>query len=329
MEKWRPPTERQRARLIDELEEVGVLLDGSEPWHDEALTEIAYAVRPQVHERYVPSYGAIVEPTTDPGSWSAGTGLHFEHGALRRTSFDAARRYADGVASWLVRRREGPDEWVALDRPAGSERDLVVMAGALGAVIVQRHPTGRVRVVGPFGVLRWTGLGWRREPLVSDWIESVAPSSDGPTAGVLHRLVEFAVHDLGARGIGATIVHGADPERTAGLQLRLDTPPRLHITNPFALAPLRHALAQTDGAALFTLDGALEQLGVRLVPSVDAEAEVDGFGGMRHTSARRYSRDDPEATLVVVSEDGPVTVFRDGAVVGAAFPEDDPDPEPS
>ena len=55
--------------------------------------------------------------------------------------------------------------------------------------------------------------------------------------------------------------------------------------------------------------------GVRLVPSADAEATVEGLGGMRHTSARRYSRDDPQAVVVVVSEDGPVTIFRDGDVV--------------
>ena len=39
---------------------------------------------------------------------------------------------------------------------------------------------------------------------------------------------------------------------------------------------------------------------------------------MRHTAARRYSYDDPGATVIVVSEDGPVTVFRNGEVAGTA-----------
>ena len=34
------------------------------------------------------------------------------------------------------------------DRPAGSERDLVVLAETMGATIVQRHPNGSVRIVG-------------------------------------------------------------------------------------------------------------------------------------------------------------------------------------
>ncbi len=39
---------------------------------------------------------------------------------------------------------------------------------------------------------------------------------------------------------------------------------------------------------------------------------------MRHTSARRYSYDDPQATVIVVSEDGPVTVLRNGRLLGSS-----------
>ena len=42
------------------------------------------------------------------------------------------------------------------------------------------------------------------------------------------------------------------------------------------------------------------------------------FRGTRHTSARRYSADDPGATVIVVSEDGPVTVMRAGHLLGAS-----------
>ena len=39
---------------------------------------------------------------------------------------------------------------------------------------------------------------------------------------------------------------------------------------------------------------------------------------MRHTSGRRYSFDDPYATVIVVSEDGPVTVLRRGELLGSS-----------
>ena len=52
------------------------------------------------------------------------------------------------------------------------------------------------------------------------------------------------------------------------------------------------------------------------MPSPEAESVVEGFRGMRHTSGRRYSFDDPDATVIVVSEDGPVTVLRNGELLG-------------
>ncbi|HKA92613.1 MAG TPA: diadenylate cyclase, partial [Acidimicrobiia bacterium] len=84
---------------------------------------------------------------------------------------------------------------------------------------------------------------------------------------------------------------------------------------PAHLAPMRHALAQVDGAAVFDRGGVLRQLGVRLVPSAAAEEEVEALGGTRHTSGRRYSFDDPAATVVAVSADGPVSVLRRGEVL--------------
>jgi hypothetical protein len=169
----------------------------------------------------------------------------------------------------------------------------------------------------------------------------------------LGALLQFAVHDLGAQGIGALLIYREEIQReeiqreeiqreeiqrAAGervprrqqraaeeqaaeqaatrVQERLEVPPPLRIDEPTHLGPLRHALAQIDGGAVFDRHGTLRRLGVRLVPSATAEAEVEGFKGMRHTSGRRYSFDDPHAIVIAVSEDGPVSVFRNGAVLG-------------
>src|SRR5690606_5748713 len=100
------------------------------------------------------------------------------------------------------------DAWAVFDRPAGSERDLVVLAEVLGAVVVQRHATGTVRIVGSFGVLRWNGMTWHHEPLVSSWLDVVEACTVPGDRPVVETLLELAVHDLGARGVGATLVHG-------------------------------------------------------------------------------------------------------------------------
>ena len=147
-----------------------------------------------------------------------------------------------------------------------------------------------------------------------DLVSACKPLADGQ---LLETLLEFAVHDLGARGIGATLVYQPDLRLEARFEHRLPSPPALRLTKATDLAPLRHALAQVDGASLFDVEGILRAIGVRLVPSAESEMTIEPFRGTRHTSARRYSADDPGATVIVVSEDGPVTVMRAGHLLGA------------
>ena len=308
-------------RLGEELaEELGHHPDPDDPAGRLVLEEIDRARRPHVHERRVVSSGVVVEPTTDPDSWGPGTQLEISRGPLQTTDPDGMRLFADGLSSWLVRHIDGPGEWMVFDRPSGSERDLVVISEVLGGTVVQRHPTGAVRVVDERGVARWDGLRWHHEAPVASWIEKVTRDDPLGDPKVVRALLEFAVHDLGSRGIGALLLYR--PEGAVGGvgEARLPSPPPLPIRRPTGLAPLRHALAQIDGAAVFDADGVLRELGVRLVPSAQAEASVEGLRGMRHTAARRYSYDDPTATVVVVSEDGPVSVLRAGEVLGSSAP---------
>jgi hypothetical protein len=317
----RPPASAgQLRRLVDELAEAGLDLDGSQAWHELAVVELDYARRPKIHERRIPSYGALINPTVSAWAWEESTELTIERRPIGDRPTDAARRFADGVSSWLIRPVDGGDEWAVFDRPAGSERDLVVLAEALGAVVVQRHPAGLVRVVGDFGVYRWDNMTWHHEPHVGTWMDAVSRGAGAgtPERKIVETLLEFAVHDLGARNIGATLIYKSDPALRAGIEQRLPTPPPLKVKRPADLAPLRHVLTQIDGAALFDEHGTLVEIGVRLVPSVEAEADVEGFRGMRHTSARRYSFDDPHAVVIVVSEEGPVTVLKGGQKLGAS-----------
>ncbi|MGH9094985.1 MAG: hypothetical protein ACRDXE_07480 [Acidimicrobiales bacterium] len=313
------PTARLQ-RLADELEESGLRLEGPENLRAVLVEEIDHALHPDVHERRVVSSGTILEPMSDPATWASGTQLDITRVPLDDQPLPAARRFADGQSTWLLRRADTVTEGLLFDRPTSSERDLVVLASQLEATIVQRHPGGSVRVVGSFGVLRWEGFSWRHEPPVGSWIYVVTASSAYGDAEVLEAMLEFAVHDLGSMGIGSLLIFrpGADPGPP--VEERLPPPPPLQIRQASHLAPLRHALAQVDGAAIFDARGVLRLLGVRLVPSAAAEANVEAIGGTRHTSGRRYSYDDPLATVIAVSEDGPVSVLRQGDVLGLSHP---------
>jgi hypothetical protein len=315
------PDARRLRRLAEELEESGLPRRGGGPERALLLEEIDHALRPAVHERHAPSTGTIVDPRADPSSWSRRTQLDITRGAVVRHTQDASRRFVDGLSSWLLRRPDGPgDEWVLFDRPAGSERDLVVLADVFDATIVQRHPTGVVRVVGSFGVLRWEGLAWHHEPPVAAWIETVTAGAFTGDRDVVEAMLRLAVHDLGSLGIGALLLYRPEGDAAIPFEERLPTPPPLRIRSASHLAPLRHALAQVDGAAVFDAEGVLRYLGVLLVPSPDAETAVATVGGTRHTFGLRYSHDDPSTTVIAVSEDGPVSVMRHGKVLARPQP---------
>jgi hypothetical protein len=304
-------------RLAEELEENGLPAAANGPFRTILLEEVDQALRPAVHERQAPSSGTILDPGADPEGWPQRTQLVIARTPVMRHTLTGSRRFVDGLSSWLLRRSDDSgDEWMLFDRPAGSERDLVVLAEALDATVVQRHPTGVVRVVGSFGVLRFEGLAWHHEPPVTTWVRSITADATAGDPEVVEALLRLAVHDLGSLGIGALLIYRPGPEPGPALEERLPTPPRLRIRTASHLAPLRHALAQVDGAAVFDADGLLRHLGVLLAPSATGDRADEARGGSRHTAGLRYSHDDPSAIVIAVSEDGPVSVMRHGALLG-------------
>lgn len=307
-------------RLEEELVDEGTGIIEATTAPNVLVDEIDYALRPPRHERRLPTYGAIVLPSKKPDDWSRITGLKTTLSRTVERDDQDTRRYADGFVSWTIREAEGVTALAVFDRAAGSERDVVVLAEATGAIIVQRRPDSGVRVVGSFGVARWDGSTWHVEPPFGSWLEQASCGLNDPSSDILDRVLRFAVHDLGAAGIGALIILGGG--NSGEFEQRLASPPPLRLDRPTDLGPLRHVLTQVDGATIIDSDGTLRALGVRLIPSPTAEKSIDAMGGTRHTSARRYSFDDPSAIVIAVSESGPVTVFRDGRIVGRS--PDDP-----
>lgn len=314
-------------RLADELEEEGLpALEGA-PDRVAALVELAYALRPHLHEGRVPSYGVLLPPVSlfAPTVEKRALDTLADLIPVHDLDLQFARRFADGLTSFAVRSDASVDHLACFGRSMGEEYDLVGLQSSIGGLIIQRHPAGQVRVFGPAGVVRWNGTSWHHDAPMDAWITrlaSVAP--DLPVDGV-RPLLRFAVHKLGGRGIGATLIwrpteHDLPTRRHEPLvrnapRLRLD-----HIGEEGALA---QALSQTDGAAVFDRDGTLTALAIRLAPSPAAERAVGVIGGMRHTSALRYSHDDLHSIVIVVSEAGPVTLMHGGRAITSVDPGDE------
>lgn len=310
-------------RLADELADEGVPALDAAPDPVGALVELAYALRPQLHEGRVPTYGVLVPPVTPVFDREHRIGADtIDLIDVARLDVQFARRFADGVTSFAVRAGDTITHIAGFGRNMADEYDLVGLQARLGGLIIQRHPGGQVRVFGPHGVVRWNGITWHHDAPVDAWVDRLATvTGDLPIDGV-RPLLRFAIHELGGRRIGATLIWRptAHPPPERRLEPLVHHAPRLRLGHVGEEAAIAQALSQTDGAAIFDDEPALVALGIRLGPSTEAQAEVAAMSGMRHTSALRYSFDDPHAVVIVVSGDGPVTLMHAGSAIATADP---------
>ena len=213
------------------------------------------------------------------------------------------------------------DGGVALACFAGSmlmEADLVRLQRKTGAAIIQRTPVlDVVRIAVDETMIAWDGRHWHCRPTAMALAEQLLERVPELDTSFANHVLELAVHWLAPSRIGATIVaHDGD-----GLDwTSLDTStaartPQLSVCDRRHFSALTTVLRQHDLAVIVDRHGSLRKVAVGLRWTQDAEDALTSDRGMRHRSAQRYSHDHPTATIVVVSEDGPVSVFRGGAVV--------------
>src|SRR5262245_65451508 len=107
----------RRRRLGEELEESGLRVEGTAAFREMLVEEIDHALRPPVHERRVPSSGAILEPSSDPATWAPGTQIDITREPMGDPPLTAVRRLADGSSSWVGRRTDGHKGWQGVRRP--------------------------------------------------------------------------------------------------------------------------------------------------------------------------------------------------------------------
>jgi len=136
-------------------------------------------------------------------------------------------------------------------------------------------------------------------------------------------VLDLCVHWLSPGQTGGTVVLvlAASAELRGGVDYADSFPcPPLSVRRRQHSPAFLAAMAQTDLAVVVDADGTARRMGVGLRSSAEAERLISDARGMRHRSARRFSFDHPETLVFVVSEDGPVSVFSDGAVVTFAEP---------
>ena len=305
-------------RLADELDDDGIVLPGDATFQQLVLEELDFCRRTPIFEGRRAIYGAMILP---PGIDEA-----VRDAVVERMPFDvipvgddlsATRTYADGRAAYVVRTPTGFTALACFERDLIFETDLVQLQELTGAAIVQRTPVlDVVRLAIDDAMVSWNGRNWLARPTAPSLADQLGAGTPGLPSGLAADVLELCVHWLAPSRTGATIVipQGELDVESLDRSTAARTP-ALSIANRRHYSALGAVLRQHDLAVIVSSDGELRGLSVGLRWSAEAEAAIDNERGMRHRSAQRFSYDHPDTTVFVVSEDGPVTVYRSGAVV--------------
>lgn len=290
-----------RHRLLSELAEAGI---GDV---DDALAaEVVHALDIRPHEGVLATYGSIVlaEGQVDLEGW--GTRVDFE-------DLGRLRELADGVTSFVVHSDDGWHLAVG-DRPA-RETDLVALCVQRDARVVRLLPEERVQVLAGEHVWALERAQWKRHPTSAAYVHRLGQRSSRAVERprIAQGLLDLAVHTLSPGRVGATLVWLPDDDETTGVGGLLahgGSVPPLPVSQQTTHRAVANLLGQHDGAMLVAPDGRLVCMGVELLG--EAGHGLVRHRGMRHRSAARFSHLRPEAIVVVVSGDGPVSVYVGG-----------------
>jgi hypothetical protein len=302
-------------RLAEELAEDGIELGEDGPMSELLFGELDFARRIPMFEGRRPLYGSFSMPD--------GTNITDAAGIADLVPLDGlaqamARTFADGRSAFIVNRHDDSPVLACFDRPVQFEAELVALQESTGARIVQRTAVlGQVRLFTDQRVISWSGQDWTVRPTAAALLSALRACAPDLDPAVGQGLLDLTVHWLSPARVGATIVVHEEAFEWGSMDVSTKSrAPRLSLTNRQHYPALFASLLQHDLATLVGADGSVAYLGVGLRSSEEAERNVDTNRGMRHRSAQRYSYDHPSTTIAVVSEDGPVTIFRNGRAIG-------------
>lgn len=309
--------EERRSLLRRELELEGLwtrLSAGDGTLAAVLLEELLYSLKLPRHEGTRPAYGSIIWPEGEVGP----------DARLAPSSLSEARSLVDGTRSFLLRGRDTAPTVECFERRRDSELEMVVLSDNCRGTVVQRTPAGVVKVCTGHDVVVYEQGVWYAKQYSSRFARLVMSAIPAAESNTLHSVLRLAVHGLSAAHIGATLVLRVDetPDGTLrGVHGGVDVSPlSLDVNRAAHVGPITHILSQTDGAMLVSREGCVQDVGCHLSYTDRARHLIEVTGGTRHTSAMRFSHDEPRVLVVAVSKDGPTSVFSNGTKLAELAP---------
>jgi DNA integrity scanning protein DisA with diadenylate cyclase activity len=269
------------------------------------LVELLHALKLPRHERTLPAYGSIIWPEEEVGADEQ----------LAPSTLDEARALVNGTSSFVRRGKDGALTVECFERRIDSELEMVMLSDRCRGTIVQRTPSGVVKVYTRRDVVVYEQGVWYSKPYSSRFARMVVSAVPSADLAVVDSVLRLAVHGLSAANIGATLILHIDRTSEdlqgahAGTSVSYLT---LNVNRAVHVGPIAHLLARADGAMVLSRNGHVQRYGCHLSYTDRARDALEVTGGTRHTSAKCFSFDEPGTLVITVSEDGPVTVFSRG-----------------
>jgi DNA integrity scanning protein DisA with diadenylate cyclase activity len=279
------------------------------PYLDTLVGEVEYAMYPPTHEQTKPTYGCLLARNNPKGKLALMSMSDVEIATIRQL--------ADGITTFAVRNNRRLRH-IALNATSSDEElGLIDLVKKVDGILIHRSAYSVVKVIKRSGIYINHDALWTFRPMSSSSVYMVEEQARQAGRSMLESILRFAFHVLSPVHIGATLVWWLDePTEPIEDKYKLSST-GLSLAGPAHFNALRSLLSAHDGATYIMPSGTIHSIGHHLTNSDKSRefiSQVHGKG-TRHTSAQRFSFDEPRVIVFTVSVDGPVSVFSDGIKV--------------
>lgn len=300
-------TPEMRELFLKELELNGVNLVSPSWMHStNVVQEISEALAPVVHEGKVSSFGVIFAENINEYA-------QYDQIHLNVNQLEMARSLADGIEWFILYHQDQFKGLLRLKDSFQSDLNLIRIFPPSGGTILQRNTAGETRFFQGEALIIHENRRWTSKPSVKEAVWKVSKCAPGMDKRILSRILEFSFYVLSpASRLGAILVWFLKEPKLKKKNLEHF---QISIMEETHSNMIKHMLSQVDGATYLAPDGKLMNTGAHLKVSELSRKLIPPVKGTRHTSSIRFSYDIEDALVVTISEDGPVTVFFQGASI--------------
>lgn len=271
------------------------------------LNELHHAITIPKHEKKISPYGVIFSDEIEVE----------DHKIIPLTDLETARSLADGERSFVLYKSSNPVGLLVLSFRIIGENQLVELQKTYKGLVIQRSTSAVVKIIQKSEIFIQEHRVWQSKPSVDSVLDKIYRCVPEINRDILISILNFAFHLLSPDNIGATLIwclEDLSSDDIEKMKPRRDlTGFNIKMTDPDMLDLLRHILSQIDGATLINSEGVVTGTEAHLNYSERSRDIISQTKGTRHTSAKRFSYDQSKIIAFTISEDGPVTVFSDGA----------------